>query len=108
MRRKFDSTTYERIAADGAVGAGLGAMIVVTMLSFDSFGLGALVQQTRFKALHVGMMLFKPMMLLGVAAGAWSLWRQVAAEPSVETERLALMGRRTQTSEEARTISTRG
>ena len=65
---------------DTALGAGLGALLVMSLLAFDVLNLATMVWQTEQSTLFVLMILFKPMLVSASAAAGWSVLRRPVAK----------------------------
>ena len=76
-----------QILYDAALGAGLGAVLVMSLLAFDVLNLATLVWQIEHSALFLAMMVFKPMLVFGSAGAGWSVLRRPTVDaPSREAE----------------------
>ena len=73
-RRAFQ---ISRLAVHTGFGATSGALLVALMVAMDAFGLGSLIQQNENPVEHLSVMLVKPVILFGLLAMGWSLWRQL-------------------------------
>ena len=80
-----------QLLSDTAIGAGLAAVVVMTLLGFDILNLGTMVLQTQHSALFLALMFFKPMLVFGSCAAGWSVLRRPLAvaearEPESQSE----------------------
>ena len=57
------------------LGASIGAVLATSLLAFDVAGLGSMLLQADQVLAHVVLIFAKPMMVAGMFAAGWSVWR---------------------------------
>ncbi len=77
----------DRAILHGCLGAMAGAAFITLFLVFDVFSLGFELDQILGSSVHAYAILYKPMMLCGVAAIGWSVWRQLREQASQSVSR---------------------
>ncbi len=82
-----DRLDIDRIVLHGCLGAIAGVVITTSFLAFDLIGLGFVLEQAQGSLVHAYAILYKPMMLCGVAAIGWSVWRQLDQQASQSVSR---------------------
>ncbi len=82
-----------QLAFHGVLGALSGAALVLLLLALNVAGLSTMIEQVGNPAVYLAMFFMKPMMLFGVIAVGWSIWRQVSPEVATLSSRFDLAKR---------------
>ena len=86
--KKNHRVDIDRAILHGCLGAMAGAGVITAFLAFDVFSLGFGLEQILGSSVHAYALLYKPMMLCGVAAIGWSVWRQLGDQATRSVSRV--------------------